>query len=121
MEGLVRHRACRSWESPIGLRTSFRARRCSRCDGRRMRRRRKLWRVVLDSALRMPLDSKMVKSADDDVVVFTVSKDTGKIGELEKRGVRVEALPAEAGRGPLGKVLDKLGAEGILTVITETG
>lgn len=86
-----------------------------------LRRRRKLLRVVLDSALRMPLDAKMVKSADGDVVVFTVSKDEAKIGELEKRGVRVEALPAEAGRVPLEKVLDRLGAEGILTVITETG
>jgi diaminohydroxyphosphoribosylaminopyrimidine deaminase/5-amino-6-(5-phosphoribosylamino)uracil reductase len=35
--------------------------------------------------------------------------------------VRVEVLPAEAGRVPLGLVLDKLGAEGILTVLTETG
>jgi diaminohydroxyphosphoribosylaminopyrimidine deaminase/5-amino-6-(5-phosphoribosylamino)uracil reductase len=86
-----------------------------------LRRRRKLLRVVLDSALRMPLESKIVKSADGDVVVFTVSNDKGKIGELETRGVRVEVLPAEAGRVPLGKVLDKLGAVGILTVITETG
>jgi diaminohydroxyphosphoribosylaminopyrimidine deaminase/5-amino-6-(5-phosphoribosylamino)uracil reductase len=86
-----------------------------------MRRRRKLLRVVLDSALRMPLESKMVKTADGDVVVFTVSSDKAKIGELEKRGVRVEVLPAEVGRVPLGKVLDKLGEEGILTVITETG
>ena len=36
-------------------------------------------------------------------------------------GVRVEVLPAEAGRVPLGKVLDKLGEEGILTMLTETG
>ena len=86
-----------------------------------LRRRRKLLRVVLDSALRMPLNAKMVKTAEGDVVVFTVSNDKGKIGELETRGVRVEVLPAEAGRVPLGKVLDKLGTEGILTVITETG
>jgi diaminohydroxyphosphoribosylaminopyrimidine deaminase/5-amino-6-(5-phosphoribosylamino)uracil reductase len=35
--------------------------------------------------------------------------------------VRVEVLPAEAGRVPLGKVLDLLGEEGILTLLTETG
>ncbi len=86
-----------------------------------LRRRRPLLRVVLDSALRMPLDSKMVTSAHDDVVVFTVSKDEARIAELRKRGVRVEVLPAEAGRVPLGKVLDKLGDEGILTLLTETG
>jgi diaminohydroxyphosphoribosylaminopyrimidine deaminase / 5-amino-6-(5-phosphoribosylamino)uracil reductase len=86
-----------------------------------LRRRRPLQRVVLDSALRMPLDSKMVKSAQNDLVVFTVSKDEAKIQELHQRGVKVEVLPAEAGRVPLGKVLDKLGEEGILTLLTETG
>jgi diaminohydroxyphosphoribosylaminopyrimidine deaminase/5-amino-6-(5-phosphoribosylamino)uracil reductase len=85
------------------------------------RRRRPLLRVVLDSLLRMPLESKMVKGAQNDVVIFTVSKDEARVEELRKRGVRVEVLPAEAGRVPLGKVLDKLGDEGILTVITETG
>jgi diaminohydroxyphosphoribosylaminopyrimidine deaminase/5-amino-6-(5-phosphoribosylamino)uracil reductase len=86
-----------------------------------LRRRRPLLRVVLDSALRMPLDAKMVSTAQNDVVVFTVSKDESRIQELRSRGVRVEVLPAEAGRVPLGKVLDKLGAEGILTLLTETG
>ena len=86
-----------------------------------LRRRRPLLRVVLDSALRMPLDSKMVATAHSDVVIFTVSKDEARIHELQSRGVRVEVLPAEAGRVPLGKVLDKLGEEGILTLLTETG
>ena len=86
-----------------------------------LRRRRPLLRVVLDSALRMPLDSKMVKGAANDLVIFTVSKDQARVEELRKRGVRVEVLPAEAGRVPLGNVLDMLGAEGILTLITETG
>jgi diaminohydroxyphosphoribosylaminopyrimidine deaminase/5-amino-6-(5-phosphoribosylamino)uracil reductase len=86
-----------------------------------LRRRRPLLRVVLDSALRMPLDSKMVATAHNDVVIFTVSKDERRIQELQSRGVRVEVLPAEVGRVPLSKVLDKLGEEGILTLLTETG
>ena len=86
-----------------------------------LRRRRPLLRVVLDSALRMPLDSKMVRGAENDVVIFTVSKDEGRINELRSRGVRVEVLPPEAGRVPLGKLFDKLGEEGILSVLTETG
>lgn len=86
-----------------------------------LRRRRPLLRVVLDSALRMPMDSKMVKGAQNDVVIFTVSKDTARAEELRKRGMRVEVLPAENGRVPLGKVLDQLGEEGILTLMTETG
>src|ERR1035437_8924185 len=91
-----------------------------------LRRRRPLLRIVLDSALRMPLDSKMVASgmvatAQNDLVVFTVSTDESRISELRQRGVRVEVLPAEAGRVPLGKVLDKLGEEGILTLVVGTG
>ena len=86
-----------------------------------LRRRRPLLRVVLDSALRMPLDSKMVATAQNDVVIFSVSKDETRIEQLRSHGVRVEVMPAEAGRVPLGKVLDKLGEEGILSLLTETG
>ena len=84
-------------------------------------RRRPLLRVVLDSALRMPLDSKLVTTAQNDVVVFTVSNDETRIAALRSRGVRVEVLPAEDGRVPLGKVLDHLGSEDILTLLTESG
>ena len=85
------------------------------------RRRRPLLRVVLDSGLRMPLECKMVNTAHNDVVVFTVTKDEKRIEQLRSRGIRVEVLPPEAGRVPLGKVLDQLGQEGILAMITETG
>ncbi len=86
-----------------------------------LRRRRPLLRIVLDSALRMPLDAKMVATAQNDVLIFTVSADQARADELRNRGVRVEVLPAEAGRVPLGRVLDLLGEEGILTLLTETG
>jgi diaminohydroxyphosphoribosylaminopyrimidine deaminase / 5-amino-6-(5-phosphoribosylamino)uracil reductase len=86
-----------------------------------LRRRRPLLRIVLDSALRMPLECKLVTTAQNDVVIFTVSHDESRIHELENHGVRVEVLPADAGRVPLEKVLDKLGEEGVLTLLTETG
>ena len=103
-----------------------------------LRRRRPLQRLILDSALRMPLDCKLVATAKSDVVVFTVSNNQARIAELRARGIRVEVLPADsadtgvpgdrssstgwqAGRVPLGKVLDQLGEEGILTLLTETG
>ncbi len=96
-------------------------------------RRRPLLRVVLDSALRTPLDAKIVATAQGDVVIFTVSTDEARIRAFGSRGVRVEVLPAESempsgsssplepGRVPLGKVLNKLGEEGILTLLTESG
>jgi diaminohydroxyphosphoribosylaminopyrimidine deaminase / 5-amino-6-(5-phosphoribosylamino)uracil reductase len=94
-------------------------------------RRRPLMRVILDSGLRMPLDSRLVTTAQEDVVVFTVpphERDKHanelaevRIRELRERGVRVEVLAAEAGRVPLGRVFEKLGLEGIQTLLTETG
>lgn len=87
-----------------------------------LRRRRPLLRVVLDSALRMPLDSKMVATASNDLVIFTVSKNEARIEEVRARGVRIEVLPAETGgRVGLVKVLEILGQEGIVTLLTETG
>jgi diaminohydroxyphosphoribosylaminopyrimidine deaminase/5-amino-6-(5-phosphoribosylamino)uracil reductase len=94
-------------------------------------RRRPLLRVILDSALRMPLDSKLVTTAQDDVLIFTVpppERDrhatelaAAKIHELKTRGVRIEVLPAESGRVPLMRVLEMLGELGIQRLLTETG
>lgn len=86
-----------------------------------MPRRRPLLRVILDSALRMPLDSKLVTTAKGDVTVATVSQDRERIQALTERGVRVEVLVSEAGRVSLPKLFEKLGAEGVLTLLTETG
>ena len=44
-----------------------------------LRRRRPLLRIVLDSALRMPLDCKLVATAQNDVVIFTVSHDEARV------------------------------------------
>jgi diaminohydroxyphosphoribosylaminopyrimidine deaminase/5-amino-6-(5-phosphoribosylamino)uracil reductase len=84
-------------------------------------RRRLLKRVILDSALRLPLDSKLVTTAQGDVVVFTVNRDEARAQELIRRGVTVKVLTAESGRVPLGRVLDMLGADGVQRLLTETG
>jgi diaminohydroxyphosphoribosylaminopyrimidine deaminase / 5-amino-6-(5-phosphoribosylamino)uracil reductase len=85
------------------------------------RRRRPLLRVVLDSRLRLPLESRLVKTAREDVVVFTVSDDVDRRRALEARGVRVEKAAARDGGVDLDAVLERLGAEGVLTLLTETG
>jgi diaminohydroxyphosphoribosylaminopyrimidine deaminase/5-amino-6-(5-phosphoribosylamino)uracil reductase len=100
-------------------------------DRSRKPRRRPLLRVVLDSALRMPMDSKLVSTANEDVMIFTVppperdkhatERAAVQIRELSLRGVRVEVLPAESGRVPLARVLEILGEQGVLRLLTETG
>jgi diaminohydroxyphosphoribosylaminopyrimidine deaminase/5-amino-6-(5-phosphoribosylamino)uracil reductase len=63
----------------------------------------------------------MVASANNDLLVFTISTDEARCDTLRQRGVRVEVLPAQKGRVPIGQVLDKLGEEGILNLLTESG
>ncbi len=49
------------------------------------------WRVIFDSGLKLELDSNIAKTLGmADTIIFTQSKDRGKIEELEKRGGRIE-------------------------------
>lgn len=86
-------------------------------------RRRPLLRVILDSRLRLPLDSRVVKTSRDDVLVFCSFAEEKKKGELEKRGVRVEQVPLGSGDGrpDLAAVLRRLGELEITSLLVEGG
>ena len=58
-------------------------------------RRRRLLRVILDSRLRLPLDSEIAETAGDhnDVLVFCSFPDDKRKAELEALGIRVEQVP----------------------------
>ena len=86
-------------------------------------RRRPLLRVILDSHLRLPSDSRVVLSAANDVLVFYSSADEKKKRELEARGTRVEQLPSSApdGRPDIHAILRRLGELEITSVMIEGG
>ena len=85
-------------------------------------RGRNLLRVVLDSRLRLPLKSKLVRSADGDVVVFTARPTTSaKARALAKAGVEVVRVKSRRGRTDLRAVLKELGRREILHVLLEAG
>jgi diaminohydroxyphosphoribosylaminopyrimidine deaminase / 5-amino-6-(5-phosphoribosylamino)uracil reductase len=91
-------------------------------------RRRPLLRVILDSQLRLPLESRLVQSSvrgtagESDVLVFCSSGDGKKKSELEARGIRVEQLsPAADGRPDIHAVLRRLGQLEITGVMIEGG
>src|SRR5271163_2519305 len=86
-------------------------------------RRRPLLRVVLDSQLRLPLDSKLVQSADCDVAVFCVDAAKPKLEALSDRGVSVRQIAADRGNPnpPLASVLKELGDIGVSSVMIEAG
>jgi diaminohydroxyphosphoribosylaminopyrimidine deaminase/5-amino-6-(5-phosphoribosylamino)uracil reductase len=86
-------------------------------------RRRPLLRVLLDSWLRLPSDSRLVKTAQDDVLVLYSQADESKKHELENLGIRVEHIPPAHpdGRPDLAEVLRYLGKREITSVLIEGG
>jgi diaminohydroxyphosphoribosylaminopyrimidine deaminase/5-amino-6-(5-phosphoribosylamino)uracil reductase len=88
-------------------------------------RRRPLLRVILDSRLRMPLESRLVGSASmlqRDLMVFHSTGDRRKVEEFEKRGILVEQLPPRPdGHPAIQSVLRRLGQLEITSVIIEGG
>lgn len=85
-------------------------------------RRRPLLRVVLDAGLRVPLDSELVRSAANDLLVFC-GEDIwmGKREKLQERGVEVIELKEAAGRISLRAVLKRLAERQTTSVLVEAG
>ncbi len=85
-------------------------------------RRRRLLRVILDSKLRLPIKSRIVQTADGDLLVFTaVSRKSPKARKLQNAGVELQQVKASAGMIDLPAVLKELGRREILSVLLETG
>jgi diaminohydroxyphosphoribosylaminopyrimidine deaminase / 5-amino-6-(5-phosphoribosylamino)uracil reductase len=96
-------------------------------------RRRPLLRVILDSRLRLPIESRLVQSAaterKNDVLLFTSSpagkqqNHEQKRTQLEQLGIRVETVPASEpdGRPGLPSILRRLGELEITSAMIEGG
>ncbi len=64
-------------------------------DRSNLQRRRRLLRVVLDTQCRTPLASRLVESANDDLLIFcATTAPNERQRALRQRGVRVETIPA---------------------------
>lgn len=84
-------------------------------------RRRPLLRVVLDSNLRLPLDCRLVKTARNDLMIFSCFPERKKKDQLEDRGVRVIEVPDCDGRPSLREVINRLGEMEIANLLIEGG
>jgi diaminohydroxyphosphoribosylaminopyrimidine deaminase/5-amino-6-(5-phosphoribosylamino)uracil reductase len=83
---------------------------------------RPLLRLVMDSQLRLPLDSKMVRSAAGDVVAVTSSAASPERRKaLEAAGVEVLVLNGPGGRADLAGTVDWLGRRRYLSLMIEAG
>ncbi|HEV8128670.1 MAG TPA: bifunctional diaminohydroxyphosphoribosylaminopyrimidine deaminase/5-amino-6-(5-phosphoribosylamino)uracil reductase RibD [Candidatus Eisenbacteria bacterium] len=81
------------------------------------------WRVVLDSSLRTPLDSRLIRSArETPLVIATTQRTAARVAEYVSRGVTVWTFEEDSGgRVPLLPLLRRLAAEGTLEVLVEGG
>jgi len=85
-------------------------------------RRRKLLRVVMDSSLRLPLRSKLVRSADGDLLVFTREQEDSPIASaLRRAGVEVVSVGGRGTKPDLRGVIAELGRREMLSVLLESG
>ena len=85
-------------------------------------RRRPLLRVVLDSRLRTPLDSQLVRSAQGDVLIFCAARaGPHRIASLESAGVEVAQITSQRVRLDLNAVLAVLASRQIVSVLLECG
>jgi diaminohydroxyphosphoribosylaminopyrimidine deaminase / 5-amino-6-(5-phosphoribosylamino)uracil reductase len=86
-------------------------------------RRRPLLRVILDSRLRLPLESRVVKTAQDDLLVLCSFAEEKKRKQLQERGVWVEQIPKPTvdGHPDLTGVAKHLGAREITSLMIEGG
>ncbi|MBV8514380.1 MAG: bifunctional diaminohydroxyphosphoribosylaminopyrimidine deaminase/5-amino-6-(5-phosphoribosylamino)uracil reductase RibD [Acidobacteria bacterium] len=87
-----------------------------------LERRRRFRRVVLDSKLRIPLNSRIVKTSDDDLIVFThVKLDSRKARKLQNAGVEIVRASTWRGRIDLAAVLTELGRREMYSILLEAG
>jgi diaminohydroxyphosphoribosylaminopyrimidine deaminase/5-amino-6-(5-phosphoribosylamino)uracil reductase len=83
---------------------------------------RPFFRVVFDSRLRLPLDSRLARSARRwPVWVVTRAGDSRRRAALEKKGVIVLDVPGRGARVPLAPALRRLRREGVWSLMVEGG
>lgn len=86
-------------------------------------RGKRLIRVIIDSKLRFPLQSKILTSlAKGEILIFTLNQSSQKKAAiLRKHGVEVIALPSSSSKIDLNEVLCHLGQREISSVMVEGG
>ena len=85
-------------------------------------RRRKLLRVILDSYLRIPLSSRVIQTAEHDVLVLCSSAEEETRQALEAQGIRVQQVSGTAdGRPDFAAIVQSLAELEITSLLIEGG
>ena len=95
---------------------------CRLTDRSGEERARPLMRIVVDSQLRLPPDSRMAAGCENDLLVATTSAASiERRRKLESRGVRVEVFDDAGGHVNLRAVTELLANEKYLSLMIEAG
>jgi GTP cyclohydrolase II len=78
-------------------------------------------RVVLDSTLRLPLDSPLLEPEAATTIITTERADPARRAELQRRGARIEVVPDDEGRVDLAAALARLRDAGVESLLVEGG
>jgi diaminohydroxyphosphoribosylaminopyrimidine deaminase/5-amino-6-(5-phosphoribosylamino)uracil reductase len=86
-------------------------------------RRRPLMRVIVDSRLRLPLESRLVQSGKNDILVICSLAEEKRKQTLLDHGIRVEQIPAATpdGRPNMTSLMSLLGELEITSLLIEGG
>jgi diaminohydroxyphosphoribosylaminopyrimidine deaminase/5-amino-6-(5-phosphoribosylamino)uracil reductase len=85
-------------------------------------RRRKLLRVILDSYLRIPPSSRLIQTADNDLLVLYSTAEESAKQALEEKGIRIKQIAATAdGRPDFAAIIQSLGELEITSLLIEGG
>ena len=86
-------------------------------------RRRKLLRVILDSYLRIPPASRVIQTAESDVLILCSTAEDETRQALEAKGIRVMQISGAnaEGRPDFGAIVQALGEMEITSVLLEGG
>ena len=85
-------------------------------------RRRRLLRVILDSRLRLSPQSRIVKTTDNDLLVFTTARlKSSKARKLQEAGVELIGAKSNKGKIDLNAVARELGLREMQSVLLEAG
>jgi diaminohydroxyphosphoribosylaminopyrimidine deaminase / 5-amino-6-(5-phosphoribosylamino)uracil reductase len=86
-------------------------------------RRRRLSRVIVDSHLRLPLESRIVQTANNDVLVFCSFAEEKRKQQLQSKGIQVQQVDSAGpdGRPDLQAICRRLSEREITSVMIEGG
>jgi diaminohydroxyphosphoribosylaminopyrimidine deaminase / 5-amino-6-(5-phosphoribosylamino)uracil reductase len=85
-------------------------------------RRRKLLRVILDSYLRIPPNSRLAQTAENDVLILYSTAEAAAKSAMEAKGIRLLQMPAMAdGRPDFAGIVGKLGELEMTSLLLEGG